>query len=94
MSTLSSSQRMKRRYLLIEGAGKEAVERAVLTGIGTLGWPRAAPLFVTPQRTQPREALILSVERASVQDIRTALELSPTPLKIVRISGTLKGLFK
>ena len=86
---LKSSARIKKRYLLIEAKNKETVEKAILDYLGILGWAKAAPVFV---QTSPK--IILSIERKSVTDIRAALELSESKIKVLRVSGTLKGLEK
>ena len=84
-----ATSRIKKRYLLIEAKNKETVEKAILDYIGILGWAKASPVFV---QTNPR--IILSVERKSVIDVRAAMELSESKIKVLRVSGTLKGLGK
>jgi RNase P/RNase MRP subunit POP5 len=77
----------------IVSGNRESVERALLQGLGTLGWAHAAPLFVHADTKEMRD-IILSVDRRTLDDVRAALELAPEPLKVARVSGTLKGLTK
>lgn len=88
---LSSSARTKRRYLHILGTNKSAVERVMLAGLGTIGWSRAAPVFVTSSNLS---GVVVSVDRRSLDAVRAALELAPERMKITRVSGTIKGLNK
>ena len=87
---LKASDRIKARYLLLEAESKDEVERAILDYIGILGWARAAPFFVKNDEKQ----IILSVDRREVDNIRAAFELFPEKIKVLRVSGTLKGLKK
>lgn len=86
---IKSSDKIKRRYLLLEAKSKSEVEKAILDYIGILGWAKASPLFV-----QDSDKLILAIERKSLTNIRAAFELSPEKIKVLRVSGTLKGLEK
>ncbi len=79
--------KIKRRYLLIDSASKEEVEKAILDYIGILGWAKAKPFFV------PGNNIILAVSRESLNEVRAAFELSGK-IKVKRVSGTLKGLKK
>lgn len=93
---LKASARTNRRYLLIVARSKEQIEQTILSAIGSLGWATAAPMFVIPQRTQHVSLgqHILAVDRGSVEPVRAAFELSSEPIKILRVSGTLKGLLR
>ncbi len=82
------SQRIKRRYLLIEGS-KENIEKAVLDYLGALGWAKASPVFV---KSEMKNNIILAVSRSEVDSIRAAFESSSSGIRVVGISGTLKGL--
>jgi len=84
---IKPSAKIKRRYLLIDSS-KEKVERAILDYIGILGWAKASPVFV---KTKSKK-LVLAIQTNSVADVRAALELSKDNIKILKISGTLKGL--
>ena len=85
---LNPSDRIKRRYILIEGAGREDVEKVILEYIGILGYAKASPIFVSDGRKE----LILSIAREALMNVRAALEVSSLKIKIRRVSGTLKGL--
>ena len=81
------SAKIKRRYLLIEGS-KDSVEKVVLDYIGILGWAKAAPFFVRSTKAKT----IVAIDRKALDDVRAAFELSKNKVKILKVSGTLKGL--
>lgn len=89
MLKLNATQRIKRRYLLLEAENKEIVEKVILDYIGILGWSKAVPQFVEHQ-----EGIVLAVERKSLNDVRASFELSKAKIKVLRVSGTIKGLSK
>ena len=91
MTRLPSSMRINRRYVSILGGDKEIIERALLSGLGTLGWAKGAPLFVTVEGSKN---VVLSIDRGSLDAVRAAFELAPQRLTITRVSGTIKGLEK
>ena len=81
-----SSQQLKRRYILFSSSDKERIKNILLDYLGILGWAKASPIFV--------EDNILAVSNKSVDDIRASFELSNERIRIIRVSGTLKGLSK
>ena len=83
------SARVKRRYLLINGK-KENIEKSILDYVGILGWANAAPIFVKKKGSK----YILAVNRKEIHRIRGALVISSENLKVLKVSGTLKGLEK
>ncbi len=83
-----SSERVNRRYLLIKAEGKKEVEEVILDYIGILGWARAAPFFVEEKRGE----IILAVKREAINEVRAAIEISGRNIKIIGVSGTIKGL--
>jgi RNase P/RNase MRP subunit POP5 len=85
---LNPSARINRRYLLLKAKNKEVVEKAILDAIGTIGWGKAAPLFVETNADE----IVLAIERKSLNDVRASFELSTEKIKILKVSGTLKGL--
>lgn len=85
---VKASEKIKKRYLLIDGR-KEEVERAILDYIGILGWARAGVVWVDVRGSDKR---VLSVERGEVMNVRAAFEASGAKIKVIRVSGTLKGL--
>jgi RNase P/RNase MRP subunit POP5 len=84
------SSRLNRRYLLIEAKSKQEVESTILDYIGILGWAKAVPLFIKNENNQ----LILAIERKELTNIRAAFEASDKKIKLLKVSGTLKGLNK
>lgn len=79
------SAKIKRRYLLLEGK-KSDIEKAILDYIGVLGWAKASPVFLKSKKQ------ILSVNRKELSNIRASFEISDSKIKILKVSGTLKGL--
>lgn len=90
MLKLKPSVRIKRRYLLLKAESKSVVEKTMLDYIGILGYAKASPFFVE----NGGEKIVLSVDRKMVDDVRAAFELSKEKIKVVKVSGTLKGLGK
>jgi RNase P/RNase MRP subunit POP5 len=88
---LKPSARVKKRYLLLSGAGKEEIEKAILDYIGILGWARAMPIFAEIKK---EGNIVLAVERGELNNVRAAFEASQSKIKVMRVSGTLKGLEK
>lgn len=87
---LKSSARIKKRYLLLSASSKEEIEKAILDYIGVLGWAKSSPAFIHSKNSR----IILSINRKSINEVRAAFELSPKNIKILKVSGTLKGLGK
>ncbi|MFC1686251.1 ribonuclease P protein component 2 [Nanoarchaeota archaeon] len=81
---LPPTLRESKRYLLINAPQKK-VEKAILNFIGILGWSKAGPQFI-----KANSHLILSVERKSLDDTRTALELAG--INVLGVSGTINKL--
>ena len=74
----------------MKAKSKDIIEKTILDYVGILGWAKAEPIFVK----QSGDNIILAVERKSLNDIRAAFELSKDGMKIIRVSGTIKGLDK
>ena len=83
----NASEKVRRRYLLISGE-KEEIEKTILDYLGILGFGKARPVFIEKKG----EKIILAVERNSINDIRASIELSGKKIKVIRVSGTIKGL--
>jgi RNase P/RNase MRP subunit POP5 len=79
-----SSEKIHRRYVLFSGGSKEEMKKVLLEGLGVLGWARASPMFVSEK--------VIAVRRESLNDVRACLELMDCRMKIVKVSGTIKGL--
>ncbi|MEK6910308.1 MAG: hypothetical protein AABW82_00885 [Nanoarchaeota archaeon] len=88
-----ASAKMHRRYILLSKTDKKTIERVVLDYIGILGWAEAAPVFVSDDWIENGQ-IILAVERKSLEKVRASFEMSNEKIKILRVSGTLKGLKK
>lgn len=89
MLKLKPSDRIDRRYLKIKGK-RSNIEKAILEFIGVLGWAESSPLFVS----EVADEVILAVNRKALTKVKAALALAKDELKILRVSGTLKGLNK
>lgn len=89
---LKPSGSARKMYMLVEAGDKASIERAILDYIGVLGWAKASPLFV--ERARKRGGFILAVNRGEVTNIRAAFEACSSKIKVVKLSGTLKGLEK
>ena len=85
---VKASMRIKRRYLLLDAKSKEQVESVTLDYIGILGWAKSAPFFLSSKNGR----IILAVERKSLNDVRASFEISPENIKVIKVSGTIKGL--
>ena len=90
MKPLKPSHREKKRYLLISGtdASKKKIEEVILEFIGVLGYAKASPMFIKSTHGK----FIISVNRGMVGEIRSAILISGKDLKVIKVSGTLKGL--
>jgi len=91
MKALIPSHREKKRYLLLIGDNlKKNVEFSIKDFIGTLGLSEASPRWI--ECTDKNG--ILSINRKSLEKIRSAFLLSKKVIKILKVSGTLKALKK
>ena len=87
MFKLKSSARDNKRYILVMGL-RSSIEKAILEFIGVLGWADATPIFVKERANE----VIFAVNREALTKVRAALALAKDNLKVIRVSGTLKGL--
>jgi len=85
-----ASARVKRIYLLLEARSRTDVEKSIVDYIGILGWAKASPVFLEGGKKEGR--MILSLDRGEVNNVRAAFEASPMKIKVLRASGTIKGL--
>lgn len=87
MKALIPSHREDKRYLLLEGKNlKKNVYSAIKEFIGNLGLSEATPIWI--------EENILSINRKSLDKVRASFVVFPEEIKILKVSGTLKGLKK
>ena len=89
MLKLKPSMKINRRYILLE-VSKDKIEKVILEYLGILGWAKAAPVFVK----RPGKRIVLAVNRKCLDDIKAALAISSEDIKVLKVSGTLKGLSK
>jgi len=89
MLTLKPSLRNDRRYILVLGS-KGSIESAILEFIGVLGFAEASPVFVSEKEGK----IIVAVNREALTKVKAAFALAKENLKVLRVSGTLKGLGK
>ena len=83
------SQKENKRYLLLKGKNlKEDVEKSVYEFIGVLGMSKASLAWIKTGK----ESAIISINRESLNHVRASFAASPYEIKILRVSGTLKGL--
>ena len=87
---IKPSASARRIYLLLESKSRADVEKAIVDYIGILGWAKASPIFVEGGKDEGR--MILAIERGEINNVRAAFEASSLNLKILKISGTIKGL--
>ena len=86
MKKLNSSARLKKRYLSLGPVSREQAEKAILDYIGILGYAKAAPNFIGGKN------ITIAIDRAAINEVRAALEAAG--IKVMHVSGTLKGLEK
>lgn len=87
MAKIPSSARLNRRYLLVQ-ASKSEVEAALMEYLGVLGWSKAAPVFLK----ESERNLIVAVNREELHNVQAACVLYKSPIQIMKVSGTLRGL--
>ncbi len=84
---IKASERIKNRYLLLQATHKEEIEKVILDYTGILGWARANPTIINF-----KGKLVLSVNRKELDNVKAAFEVYNKKIRILKISGTLKGL--
>jgi RNase P/RNase MRP subunit POP5 len=83
---LKNSQRDNRRYLLVQGNDNEKIENAILDYVGILGFAKSSYIKVKSEDGK----IICAVKREEIEKVKASLALAG--IKVLRISGTLKGL--
>lgn len=85
MKPLKPSHKENKRYLLLEGKNlKKKIIFLLKNFSGDFGLSQASPRFI--------EKNILSINRESLDLVRASIALSKEKIKIIKVSGTLKGL--
>jgi len=88
---IKASARIAERYLLLEASSKKEISDILIHFLGVFGMSEAMPHFVDIMGSN---AIVLAVNRKSIDSVRAAFELSKDKIKVLRVSGTLKGLRK
>jgi len=89
MQPLMPSQKENKRYLLLKGKNlKEDVEKSVYEFIGVLGMSKASLAWIKTGN----DSAVISINRESLNHLRASFAASPYEIRVVRVSGTLKGL--
>lgn len=86
---LKPSQIESRRYFIVSST-KEDVEKAIKDYIGILGFAKSSYMAVEYKKS--KDKLIGSCSSKYLEDIRASLAFKK--IKIEKVSGTLKGLFR
>jgi len=87
MKPLKPSMREKKRYLLLKGNNlKKNVNDSIKDFIGVLGMSEASPNWIKSD--------ILCINRGSLDKVRASFAIWPEEIKVLKVSGTLKGLGK
>ena len=85
LKSLKPSMREHKRYLYLKGEfTREDVERAIMDFIGTLGYAKANPMWISDK--------ILAVNRETVDKVRASFVICEKNIEVVRVSGTIKKL--
>jgi len=90
MKALKPSHREKKRYLLIKGrdANEKNIEEAILKFVGILGYSEASPKVIKTIKNK----VILSINRKSLDKVRSSLLLSGKDTDIEKVSGMINKL--
>ncbi len=87
MKSLKPSMREKKRYLLLHGNDlKKNVKKAILEGIGVLGYSKTGFTWIKEN--------IIAVNRESLNEVRACFAIFPEKISVERVSGSLKKLGK
>lgn len=87
MKPLKPSHREKKRYLLIKGKdlSRKNIEDSILEFVGVLGYAEASPEFIKTGKN----GIVLSINRGSLDKVRSSFLLSDKDLGIVKVSGSV-----
>ncbi len=89
MKSLKPTMRENKRYLIVKGKIAD-IERAILDFIGVLGMSRASLVWIK----RGKDSAVIAVNRGSVDHVRASFAAWPEDIRVLRVSGTLKGLRK
>ena len=87
-----STLREKKHYLVLssEDSGEEAIKKAILDFIGTLGYAKAGIFFVEQDKANGMAYFIIGVETKYVDQAKAAIALMKPKVRCVGVSGTIK----
>jgi len=87
MKPLIPSHREKKRYLLLKGKNlKKNVYASIKEFVGILGLSEASPRWIKQD--------VLMINRDSLDKVRASFAVWPEEIKVLKVSGSLKGLQK
>ena len=85
MKALIPSHREKKRYLLFEDkTTRKDVEKSIKEFVGNLGLAKASLRWIKKG--------VLMINREALNEVRASFAVSKKPIKVLKVSGTLKGL--
>lgn len=90
MKPLKPSHREKKRYLLIKGKdiSEKSIDDCILEFVGVLGYAEASPQIIKTSK----KGITLSINRGSLEKVRTSFLLSNKDINIERVSGSVGKL--
>ena len=90
MKPLKPSHREDKRYVLIKGKSinQKIIDEIILEFIGILGYAEASPQIIKSDKNQ----VILSINKGSLDKIKTSFIVSNSGLEVVQVSGSVKKL--
>lgn len=89
MKPLKPSMRESKRYLLIKGENlKEKTQKAIFEFLGVLGLSETGLRFIKLNKNSAE----ISVNRNALNKVRASFAITKQPIRIEKVSGTLKSL--
>jgi RNase P/RNase MRP subunit POP5 len=91
MKPLIPSHKENKRYLLVQGQGKdlkENIEKAILEFSGILGMRKCGLSFISSD--SKNNSAIICINRESVDLVRASIAVFHEKMQVLRVSGTLK----
>ncbi len=85
---LRPSMRSNKRYVLAQIQNKEDIKKAVVDYLGVLGLAKMNLISVKKEG----DKILFALDRTEVDNLRAAIECSNFDIKILRVSGTIKGI--
>ena len=87
MKSLRPSMRENKRYLSVVGK-VEDIEKAILEFIGVLGISKTGLVKVK----SGKDRAVIGINREALNNVRASFAVWPRELKVVKVSGTIRGL--